>query len=329
MTAMHHVVGIGNAIVDVLAQADDAFIVENGLAKGAMTLIDAERADRLYERMGPAVEISGGSCGNTMAGIASLGGKAGYIGKVADDQLGDVFRHDIKAIGVDFDTPPLQGLPPTARCLIVVTPDAQRTMNTYLGACVELGPEDVDEVLIKGAQVTYLEGYLWDKDRAKQAFLKAGAFVKEAGRRMSITLSDTFCVERHRESFLTLISENIDILFSNEDELKALYQTNSISEALDAVRGECEIAAITRSEKGCIVLEGANVFEVPAEPVDEVVDTTGAGDLFAAGFLHGLTIGRHPAECGRIGAIAAAEVISHIGARPNQSLAELVKSRMD
>lgn len=328
MTATHHVVGIGNAIVDVLAHADDAFIRDNGLVKGAMTLIDAARADALYGRMGPAIEISGGSCGNTMAGIASLGGKAGYIGKVCNDQLGQVFGHDIRAIGVDFITPPLQGDPPTARCLIVVTPDAQRTMNTYLGACVELGPEDVDEALIKGAQVTYLEGYLWDKDRAKQAFLKAGDYVREAGRRLSITLSDTFCVDRHRDSFKALIQDSIDILFSNERELMALYETESLDEALDAVRGECEIAVVTRSEKGSIVLEGANVFEVPAEPIDEVVDTTGAGDLYAAGFLYGFTTGRHPAECARIGAIAAAEVISHMGARPDTSLADLVKARL-
>ncbi len=323
MTATHNVVGIGNAIVDILVHADDDFLVANGLTKGSMTLIDAARADELYGRMGPAIEISGGSAANTMAGVASLGGRAAYIGKICTDQLGEVFRHDIRAIGVDFETAPVVGAPPTARSLIVVTPDGQRTMNTMLGACVELGPADIDEPAITGAQVTYMEGYLWDKPTAKEAFLKAATIAHDAGRRVSLTLSDTFCVERHRDSFRDLVAGHVDILFGNEHEVMALYQVGSLDEAVDAVRGECEVAAITRGAKGSLILNGDERFEVAAEPVARIVDSTGAGDLYAAGFLYGFTDGRHPAECGRLGSIAAAEVISHIGARPEGSLAKL------
>ena len=323
MTATHNVVGIGNAIVDILVHADDDFLVANGLTKGSMTLIDAARADELYGRMGPAIEISGGSAANTMAGVASLGGRAAYIGKICTDQLGEVFRHDIRAIGVDFETAPVVGAPPTARSLIVVTPDGQRTMNTMLGACVELGPADIDEPAITGAQVTYMEGYLLDKPTAKEAFLKAATIAHDAGRRVSLTLSDTFCVERHRDSFRDLVAGHVDILFGNEHEVMALYQVGSLDEAVDAVRGECEVAAITRGAKGSLILNGDERFEVAAEPVARIVDSTGAGDLYAAGFLYGFTDGRHPAECGRLGSIAAAEVISHIGARPEGSLAKL------
>ncbi|MEE8271851.1 MAG: adenosine kinase [Alphaproteobacteria bacterium] len=323
MTATHNVVGIGNAIVDILVHADDDFLVANGLTKGSMTLIDAARADELYGRMGPAIEISGGSAANTMAGVASLGGRAAYIGKICTDQLGEVFRHDIRAIGVDFETAPVVGAPPTARSLIVVTPDGQRTMNTMLGACVELGPADIDEPAITGAQVTYMEGYLWDKPTAKEAFLKAATIAHDAGRRVSLTLSDTFCVERHRDSFRDLVAGHVDILFGNDHEVMALYQVGSLDEAVDAVRGECEVAAITRGAKGSLILNGDERFEVAAEPVARIVDSTGAGDLYAAGFLYGFTDGRHPEECGRLGSIAAAEVISHIGARPEGSLAKL------
>jgi sugar/nucleoside kinase (ribokinase family) len=319
------VVGIGNAIVDVISHADEAFLVENRLEKGAMTLIDANRAEELYGRMGPGIEMSGGSAGNTMAGIASLGGRGAYIGKVHDDQLGQVFRHDIRAVGVRFDTSPLTQGAPTARCLILVTPDAQRTMNTYLGACVELGPEDIDPDLIASAQVTYMEGYLWDPPRAKQAFLKAAEVAHAAGRKVSLTLSDSFCVDRHRESFADLVENHVDILFGNEHEIMSLYRVNSFEEAVEAVRGHCEVAVLTRSEKGAVVVTRGGAEAVPAAPVSRLVDTTGAGDLFAAGFLYGFTRARPPAECTRIGAIAAAEVIGHVGARPEVPLSGLLR----
>jgi len=323
--ALYDVTGIGNAIVDVIAHADDAFLAANGIEKGAMTLIDAARAEELYGRMGPGVEVSGGSAGNTMAGFASLGGRGAYVGKVCNDQLGSVFRHDITAAGVHFATDPLHGGAPTARCLILVTPDAQRSMNTYLGACVELGPEDIDEAMIAASQVTYLEGYLWDPPRAKEAFLKAAGAAHAAGRKVSLSLSDSFCVHRHHDEFMDLVANHVDILFANEHEIGALYGTDDIAVAVEAVKGHCEVAALTRSEKGAIIVAGGQVFEVPAAPVARVVDTTGAGDLYAAGFLYGYTRGLAPAVCGRLGAIAAAEVISHVGARPEVSLAELVK----
>ncbi len=324
MTVVRPVVTIGNAIVDVLSHAEDSFLDQEGLVKGSMNLIDAHRADELYQRTGPAVEISGGSAANTAAGIASMGGTAAFIGKVCNDQLGDVFTHDIRATGVAFDTPRIVGAPPTARSLILVTPDGHRTMNTMLGACVELGPEDIDQPLIEAAQITYLEGYLWDKPKAKDAFLKAAAISHAAGRQVSLTLSDSFCVDRHRDSFRTLINGHVDILFGNEHEIMALFQVDTLAEAMDLVRGECEIAVITRSEEGSLVLVGDAVHEVRAEPVSQVVDSTGAGDLYASGFLFGLTDGRHVAECARLGSIAAAEVISHIGGRPEASLADLI-----
>ncbi len=292
MDSSYDVIGIGNAIVDVLAQADDAFLAEHGLNKGAMTLIDAAQAEALYAKMGSGIEMSGGSAANTMAGLAALGGSAAYVGKVSRDLLGLVFHHDIQAIGVAFDTAPLEGSPPTARCLILVTPDAQRTMNTFLGACVELGPDDVDPARIGAAQVTYLEGYLWDKPKAKEAFLKAAQIAHDAGRKVALTLSDAFCVQRHRDSFLELIDGHVDILFGNEHELMELYRTPSLDEALTAVRGACEVAAVTRSSRGSVILDGGAVYEVPVEPVEHVVDTTGAGDLYAAGFLYGYTQGR-------------------------------------
>lgn len=328
MSQAQDVVGLGNAIVDVIAHAEDAFLAAEGMAKGAMTLIEAERAETLYARMGPGVESSGGSAANTMAGIASLGGRAAFIGKVKDDQLGAIFAHDIRAAGVAFRTRPARGGAPTARCLIFVTPDAQRTMNTYLGASVELGPEDVDEALIAAAQVTYLEGYLWDRPRAKDAFRKAARIAHEAGRKVALTLSDPFCVERHRAEFQELVRGPVDILFANEAEIRALWQVRDFDAALSATRGLVQIAALTRSEKGSVVLSNGKTESVPAEPVQRVMDTTGAGDLFAAGFLHGLTQGRPPAEAARIGAIAAAEVIAHVGARPERPLKALVAERL-
>jgi sugar/nucleoside kinase (ribokinase family) len=328
MSQAQDVVGLGNAIVDVIAHAEDAFLAAEGMAKGAMTLIEAERAETLYARMGPGVESSGGSAANTMAGIASLGGRAAFIGKVKDDQLGAIFAHDIRAAGVAFRTRPAHGGAPTARCLIFVTPDAQRTMNTYLGASVELGPEDVDEALIAAAQVTYLEGYLWDRPRAKDAFRKAARIAHEAGRKVALTLSDPFCVERHRAEFQELVRGPVDILFANEAEIRALWQVRDFDAALSAARGLVQIAALTRSEKGSVVLSNGKTESVPAEPVQRVVDTTGAGDLYAAGFLYGLTQGRPPAEAARIGAIAAAEVIAHVGARPERPLKALVAERL-
>lgn len=314
------VVGIGNAIVDVIAHAAEAFIADEALQKGAMTLIDARRAEALYRRMGPAIESSGGSAGNTMAGIASLGGKGGYIGKVRDDILGEVFRHDITAIGVGFETPPAATGPGTARCLILVTPDGQRTMATYLGACVELGPEDIDPQLIAAAQVTYLEGYLFDQPRAQQAFREAAGIAHGAGRQVALTLSDPFCVGRHRAAFRELVQGEIDILFANEAEICSLYETKDFGEAAAAVRGHVRVAALTRSAQGSLVLADGMAHRVEAAPVAHVVDTTGAGDLYAAGFLYGLTRGLPLPTCGALGSLCAAEIISHVGARPETPL---------
>lgn len=318
------VVGIGNAIVDVLAQADDAALAAEGLEKGAMTLIDAERAHTLYETMGPAIEVSGGSAANTIVGIATLGGTSAYIGKVRNDQLGGVFNHDIRAAGVTFETVPATAGAPTARCLIYVTPDAQRTMQTFLGASVDLGPADIDEGLVASAAVTYLEGYLFDPPSAKEAFVKAAEIAHANGRQVSLTLSDAFCVDRHRAAFRHLVEHHVDILFANESEIISLYETSTFDEALQAVRDDCAIAALTRSEKGSVISAGGDTHVIDAAPVDKVIDTTGAGDLFAAGFLFGLTSGRSLDSCGRIGSIAAAEIISHYGARPEQDLGKLV-----
>jgi sugar/nucleoside kinase (ribokinase family) len=317
------VVGIGNAIVDVLAQADDSFIAAEKLAKGTMALIDEDRARSLYERMGSGIEASGGSAANTIAGIASLGGKAAYIGKVADDLLGKVFAHDLRATGVRYETAPLQGGPATARCLIFVTPDAQRTMNTFLGASVEFQAGDIDRTLVEAAQVTYLEGYLFDRPLAKAAFREAGAVAHKAGRKVSLTLSDPFCVDRHRADFRDLIRGHVDILFANEAEICSLYETKDFAQAADAVRGEAEIAVLTRSEKGATVITAKDRVSVPASAVARVVDTTGAGDLFASGFLYGYTRGGDLAHCAKLGALCAAEIISHFGARPEVKLKDL------
>ncbi len=322
------VLAIGNAIVDVLAHAEDSFLGEQGLEKGAMTLIDADTADRLYGLMGPGVECSGGSAANTAAGVAGFGGSAAYVGKVRDDQLGRIFGHDIRAVGVAFETSPAVDGPSTARCLVLVTPDAQRTLHTYLGACVELTPDDIDAEQVKAAQVTYLEGYLWDPPGAKQAFLRATEIAHGAGRRVALSLSDGFCVERHREEFRELVDNHVDLLFANEEEVMALYEADTFDAALQEVRGRVEVAALTRSERGSVILGPDEVHVVDAETVPIVVDTTGAGDLYAAGFLHGFTRGRDLASCGRLGGLAAAEVIGHMGARPESSLAELAVERL-
>jgi sugar/nucleoside kinase (ribokinase family) len=322
------VVGIGNAIVDVLSQAETPFLEREGLPKGTMTLIDGQRAEALYAEMGPGVEVSGGSAANTMAGVAALGGRAAFVGKVRNDQLGGIFRHDIRAAGVAFDTPAATEGAPTARCLIFVTPDAQRTMGTFLGASVDLGPEDINENLIASAKVTYLEGYLWDRPRAKEAFVKAAELAHGADRKVALSLSDPFCVERHRAEFRDLVDGHVDLVFANEHEVCSLYEAATFDDALQAVRGCCEVAALTRSEKGAVVLRDGEVHVVDAEPAAKVVDTTGAGDLFAGGFLRGYTQGKGLYDSAHIGAIAAAEVISHFGARPEASLTALVAGRL-
>jgi len=327
VTAKYDIVGIGNAIVDVIARADDAFLADNKLDKGSMRLVDAAEAESLYAKMGPGMEISGGSVGNTMAGLANLGGKVAFVGKVANDQLGTVYRHDIRAAGVTFDTPDLTDGTPTGRCLILVTPDGQRTMNTFLGACVVLTPDDIDPDTIQSSRITYLEGYLWDRPAAKEAFLKAAALAHEAGRQVALSLSDAFCVNRHRDSFLDLVRGHVDILFANEAEITSLYQTD-FDGALAQVKDHCQVAVLTRGEHGAIVLTDGKVHAVAAEPVAAVVDTTGAGDLFAAGFLYGYTTGRSPADCARLGAICAGEIISHYGARSQADLKRLVAQKL-
>jgi len=324
----YDVVGIGNAIVDVLVHADDQFLDAEGLVKGTMSLIDPERAAELYSKVGPAIECSGGSAANTIAAMASLGSSCGFVGKIRDDQLGAVFTHDVRSLGVAFDTVASADGPATATCLVLVSPDAQRTMQTYLGACVGLGPDDIDEKTIADAQVTYMEGYLWDPAEAKKAFLKAAEVAHDADRQVSLSLSDPFCVDRHRAEFRDLVKNHVDILFANEDEVISLYQVADFDEALQAVRADCNIAALTRSEKGSVVVAGDEVHVVDAEPVAKVVDTTGAGDAYAAGFLHGVTNGADLATAAHMGGICSAEVISHMGARPEVSLADLVKQRL-
>ena len=311
---------IGNAIVDVIARVEEEFVSRHGLVKGSMNLIDEARAEELYAGMGQAIEVSGGSAGNTAAGVASLGGKAAYFGKVKADQLGAIFRHDMRAQGVAFGTPAAEEGPATARSFILVTPDSERTMNTYLGACVNFTTRDVDRSVVEASQVTYMEGYLWARPEAKEAFTLAARIARDAGRKTSITLSDSFCVERHRDSFLELIRNDIDIVFANETEIKSLYKTQNFDGAMKAIAKDCPIAVLTRSEKGCIVVKGDEVHASAAHPVDKVVDVTGAGDLFAAGFLYGFTNGKSLQESAQLGSLAAAEVISHIGARPEINL---------
>ncbi len=321
-TPKYDVLGIGNAIVDVVAPVDEAFLSRHDMHKGAMALIDTATADALYAAMPPAAETSGGSAANTCAVAAMLGAKVAYLGKVAEDQLGRVFRHDIGAVGVHFPTAPLLGGAPTARCLIMVTPDGQRTMNTYLGACVTFGEADVDTALVADAAVTYLEGYLFDPPEAQAAFRRAAKAAHDAGRQVALSLSDAFCVHRHRAAFRELVNGHVDILFANEAEITALYETNTFAEAAAWARRDVALAALTRSEAGSLIIRGGDTEEVAAAPT-KVVDTTGAGDAYAAGFLAGLTAGKSLAECGRLGSIAAAEVISHYGARPQANVRAL------
>jgi len=325
MTAPRYdVLGIGNAIVDVIARAEDDFLVANGMHKGGMALIDEARAQAIYDAMGPAVESSGGSAANTIVGVASFGGRAAFVGKVKDDGLGRAFAHDIRAARVAFDTPPASDGPSTARCYIMVTPDGERTMNTYLGAAQDLHPRDIDEAAIASAAVVYLEGYLWDPPHAKQAFLKAAEIAHKAGRKVALTLSDAFCVDRYRAEFLDLIRKGtVDILFANEHELHSLYETADFDTAAKALAGDAKLAVVTRSAKGCVVISRNGVEAVPAMPIEQIADATGAGDLFAAGFLVGHSRGKDHRTSARLGALAAAEVIQHIGARPAVSLKAL------
>jgi sugar/nucleoside kinase (ribokinase family) len=325
MSSRLDVVGIGNALVDVLSHESYEFLAAQDLTPGAMTLIDTERAEALYAAMGPAIEISGGSAANTLVGLTSLGGTAAFVGRVSDDQLGNVFGHDIRAAGVEFTTKAASGGAPSGRCLIVVTPDAQRTMNTFLGASAQLGPTDLDHALVARSQVLYLEGYLWDEPDAKEAYRLAARTARDAGGRVAFTLSDSFCVERHRDEFLELIERDVDVLFANEHEITSLYQVTDFDDALQQVNHHCEIAALTRSSKGAVIVARDEVHVIDAHPVAEIVDSTGAGDQFAAGFLYGLTHGFDLGTAGRIGALAAAEVISHLGARPETSLADLAR----
>jgi sugar/nucleoside kinase (ribokinase family) len=317
------VLGVGNAIVDVLAEAGDSFLQAEGITKGGMTLIDAGRAVELYDKMGPGIEMSGGSAANTLAGIASLGGRGAYIGKVRDDQLGQVFAHDIRAIGVCYETKPLAEGPPTARCLILITPDAQRSMNTFLGASTLLDPSDIDAGLVRAASVTYLEGYLFDRPEAKQAFFLAAEIAHAAGRKVALTLSDSFCVERHHAEFTRLV-EKVDILFANEAEARMLTGADSYDEAARTLSAACPIVCVTHGAQGSVIFADGVAHRIPARPVERLVDTTGAGDLYAAGVLHGITSGKDIPTSGRIGAIAAAEIISQVGPRPRRSLRELV-----
>lgn len=311
-------------MVDVLAQVDEDFIKELNMTKGIMQLIDEARAVELYVAMKPQAETGGGSAANTMSGFASFGGKGAFIGKVADDKIGEIFIKDLRDLGVHYDTQPLVVGPKTGRCLVMVTPDADRTMNTFLGAGVELRPSDIDPDLIASSAVTYLEGYLFDPPQAKNAFIKAGEIAHDAGHRISLTLSDPFCVERHREDFQALVENHVDILFANEEEIKALYQEDTFEAAAQIVAGKCEVAALTRSEKGSVIVSEGEQYIVDAQPT-KLVDTTGAGDQYAAGFLYGFTQGMPLPKCGELGALAAAEVISHMGPRPEIPYNELLK----
>ncbi len=321
------VLGIGNAIVDVIARTDDDFLAAQKMRKGAMQLIDEAQAAGIYDAMGPAVEVSGGSAANTIVGASSLGARAAFVGKVKDDELGRVFAHDIRAAGVAYATPPASAGPSTARCYVLVTPDGERTMNTYLGAAQDLHPADIDADVIAAAQMIYLEGYLWDPPRAKEAFLKAAKIAHGAGRDVALTLSDAFCVGRYRAEFLDLIRNGtVDLVFANESELHSLYETADFDTAVNALRNDAKLAVITRSEKGCLVVSREQTDAVPASPIERVVDATGAGDLFAAGFLVGLSRGADNRTAARLGALAAAEVIQHLGARPETSLKDLARN---
>ena len=324
MTKTFDVVGIGNAIVDVLVQADDDLLDNFELTKGTMALVDEHQAETLYARVGPGLETSGGSAANTLAGVAQLGGRAGFIGRVRNDQLGGIFAHDIRSVGARFETPAATEGPSTARCLILVTPDAQRTMCTYLGASVGLDPADLDLEMVAQAKLLYLEGYLWDSDEAKAAFIAAAEVARAHGGEVALSLSDAFCVERHRDSFQELVDGHVDILFANEMEITALYKANSFEEAADQVRGRCKVAALTRSELGSVILNGADSHAIAPFQLGPLVDTTGAGDLYAAGFLHAYTQGQELDACGRLGSLCAGQVVTQLGPRPQGCLKELV-----
>jgi len=326
VAARFDVIGIGNAIVDVIARAEDDFLIGHKMRKGSMQLIDEAQAAQIYDAMGPAVEVSGGSAANTVVGAAGLGARTAFIGKIKDDELGRVFAHDIRAAGVSFATPPASAGPSTARCYVLVTPDGERTMNTYLGAAQDLHPNDIDIDTIAGAQIVYLEGYLWDPPHAKEAFLKAAKIAHGAERDVALTLSDAFCVDRYRAEFLDLIrAGTVDLVFANERELHSLYLTADFDAAVSALRNDARAAVITRSEKGCVIVTREETDAVPAYPVERVVDATGAGDLFAAGFLVGMAKGADYRSSARLGALAAAEVIQHLGARPEASLKDLAR----
>jgi sugar/nucleoside kinase (ribokinase family) len=320
------VLGVGNAIVDVISRADEAFLTAHKMRKGSMQLIDEAQAAAIYDAMGPAKEVSGGSTANTIVGVASLGASAASAGKIKADQLGTVFAHDIRAAGVSFTTPPACAGPSTGRCYVLVTPDGERTMNTYLGAAQDLRPDDIDPEAVAAARITYLEGYLWDPPGAKEAFLEAARIAHAAEREVALTLSDAFCVDRYRAEFLDLIRSGIvDLVFANERELCSLYQTADFESAVGAIRDDARLAVVTRSERGCVVLSRSQTAVVPASPIERLVDATGAGDLFAAGFLVGRSRGFDHREAARLGALAAAEVIQHIGARPELSLKALAR----
>ncbi|TWC01057.1 sugar/nucleoside kinase (ribokinase family) [Bradyrhizobium macuxiense] len=326
--AKYDVLGIGNAIFDVLVQTDEGFLARHGMTKGSMQLIDEARAAAIYSDMGVATEMSGGSAANTIVGVGNLGARAAYVGKVKDDQIGKLYVHDIRAAGVTFDTAPAKAGPATGCSYILVTPDGERTMNTYLGAAQDLTPDDIDPAQIAAASIIYLEGYLWDPKNAKDAFVKAADIAHGAGRQVALTLSDSFCVDRYRDEFLDLMRKGIvDLVFSNESELHSLYQTSDFDTALKQFGKDTRLGVVTRSEKGCVVISGNDVTSAPASPIDKLVDTTGAGDLFAAGFLVGLVRNVGHENAGRLGALAAAEVIQHIGARPLVSLKDLAKQK--
>jgi sugar/nucleoside kinase (ribokinase family) len=324
--AKYDVLGIGNAIFDVLVQTDEHFLEQHGMTKGGMALIDEDRAAAIYRDMGPATEMSGGSAANTIVGVANLGARAAYVGKVRDDQIGRLYAHDIRAAGVAFETKPAAGGPATGCSYILVTPDGERTMNTYLGAAQELMPADIDADQVAASALIYLEGYLWDPKSAKEAFVKAATIAHKAGRQVALTLSDSFCVDRYRGEFLELMrNRTVDLVFANEAELQSLYQTSDFDAALKQLRADTALAVVTRSEKGCVVASKEGVTAVPAFPIKKIVDTTGAGDLFAAGFLFGLSRNVGHEAAGRLGALAAAEIIQHIGARPQVSLKDLAR----
>jgi sugar/nucleoside kinase (ribokinase family) len=327
MPDLYDVAAIGNAIVDVIAPADDAFLADNALDKGAMMLVDQARSAELYGKMAAGVEASGGSAGNTIAGVASFGGKAAYLGKVANDKLGEIFTHDMRAVGAHFEPTPLVGGPATAVSMINVTPDGQRTMCTFLGASVEFTDADVDKDVIEAAKIVYLEGYLFDAEPARRAFAKAAALAHGSNRMIALTLSDGFVVERHRAGLMGFIEGQVDLLFANETELCALFQTDDFDMALEALRPHVKLAAVTRGEAGSVILSQGERLSVKAEAVQKVVDTTGAGDQYAAGFMFGLSRGRPLQQCGQLGSLAAAEVISHYGPRPQVSLKDLAAAK--